>query len=86
MQKQYSAADSPLKDSAFLNLPHIRFYDWCYEQYGINQGVFNTIINYLEKILFVLKKLGYVESKRGVQGGYFLIKPPEDINIGDVIR
>ncbi|MET1029757.1 RrF2 family transcriptional regulator [Domibacillus tundrae] len=43
-------------------------------------------VKYLEKILLVLKKLGYVESKRGVQGGYFLNKPPEEINIGDVIR
>ncbi|WNS78338.1 Rrf2 family transcriptional regulator [Domibacillus sp. DTU_2020_1001157_1_SI_ALB_TIR_016] len=43
-------------------------------------------IKYLEKILLSLKKLGYVESKRGIQGGYFLSKSPAEINIGEVIR
>lgn len=46
MPKQYSAANTPLKDSAFLNLPTIHFYDWYYEQYGLNRGVFNTIDNW----------------------------------------
>lgn len=43
-------------------------------------------VKYLEKILLTLKKLGYVESKRGIHGGYFLSQQPEDINIGEVIR
>ncbi|WP_050183467.1 RrF2 family transcriptional regulator [Domibacillus robiginosus] len=43
-------------------------------------------VKYLEKILLSLKKLGYVESKRGIQGGYFLSKRPSEINIGEVIR
>jgi len=33
-----------------------------------------------------LKKWGYVGSKRGVQGGYFLRIPPNEIVIGEVIR
>lgn len=36
--------------------------------------------------MLLLKKLGYVESKRGVQGGYFLRMTPDQINIGEVIR
>ncbi|GAB7389022.1 hypothetical protein BSNK01_28600 [Bacillaceae bacterium] len=43
-------------------------------------------VKYLEQILLQLKKLGYVQSKRGIQGGYMLCSPPEDINIGEVIR
>lgn len=41
---------------------------------------------YLEQILYQLKKLGYVDSKRGVQGGYFLFKSPAEIHIGEIIR
>ncbi|MEM1505475.1 Rrf2 family transcriptional regulator [Domibacillus sp. 8LH] len=51
----------------------------------ISEGTLVTV-KYLEKILLSLKKLGYVESKRGVQGGYFLSKSPAEINIGEVIR
>ncbi|MCI2256307.1 Rrf2 family transcriptional regulator [Domibacillus sp. PGB-M46] len=51
----------------------------------ISEGTLVTV-KYLEKILLSLKKLGYVESKRGIQGGYFLSKPPAEINIGEVIR
>lgn len=43
-------------------------------------------IQYLEKILLQLKKLDYVQSKRGAKGGYLLHKNPEEINIGEVIR
>ncbi|MFM1655116.1 RrF2 family transcriptional regulator [Brevibacillus sp. B_LB10_24] len=43
-------------------------------------------VSYLEQILLQLKVLGYVKSKRGVQGGYALLLPPEQINIGEVIR
>lgn len=43
-------------------------------------------VKYLEQIMNQLKKLGYVESKRGVQGGYFLRLTPSEINIGEVIR
>ena len=43
-------------------------------------------VKYSEKILLSLKKLEYVESKRGIHGGYYLSKKPEEINIGEVIR
>jgi len=41
---------------------------------------------FLEQILLVLKNAGFVQSKRGVSGGYFLNKPPDEISLGDVIR
>ena len=41
---------------------------------------------FLEQILLSLKKGGFVDSKRGVNGGYFLVKSPEKITVGDVIR
>jgi Rrf2 family protein len=43
-------------------------------------------VKYLEQIMHLLKKFGYVESRRGTQGGYLLRIPPEEINIGEVIR
>ncbi|MFA5388833.1 MAG: Rrf2 family transcriptional regulator [Candidatus Omnitrophota bacterium] len=41
---------------------------------------------FLEQILLTLKKGGFVASKRGIDGGYFLAKPPETITVGEVIR
>lgn len=41
---------------------------------------------FLEQVLLVLKKGGYVDSKRGMNGGYFLAKPPENITVGELVR
>lgn len=41
---------------------------------------------FLEQILLLLKKGGFVASKQGPRGGYFLTKPPAEIAVGDVIR
>jgi Rrf2 family protein len=43
-------------------------------------------INYLEQLLLQLKRNGYVQSKRGVNGGYKLSRSPSEIVIGEVIR
>ena len=43
-------------------------------------------IEFLEQILLSLKRAGLLLSKRGVKGGYTLIKRPEDISLGQVIR
>ena len=40
---------------------------------------------FLEQILLGLRKAGFVESKRGVGGGYYLSRPPESISLGEVI-
>jgi Rrf2 family transcriptional regulator, cysteine metabolism repressor len=41
---------------------------------------------FLEIILNELKPTGLVESRRGVQGGFYLATPPEQITVGKVIR
>jgi len=41
---------------------------------------------FLEQILGLLRQEGYVESKRGKQGGSMLAKPMEQIKIGEVVR
>ncbi len=41
---------------------------------------------YLEQIIAVLNKAGYVKSVRGAQGGYMLAKPPEEYTVGMVLR
>jgi Rrf2 family protein len=41
---------------------------------------------FLELILAGLKQGGFVESRRGAEGGYLLAKPADTIIVGDVIR
>lgn len=41
---------------------------------------------YLEQIISVLNKAGYVKSIRGAQGGYMLKKAPKDYTIGMILR
>ncbi len=48
------------------------------ERHGIPQ-------HYLEQILVVLKKAGFVESFRGAQGGYALAKDPDSISVLEVL-
>jgi Rrf2 family protein len=41
---------------------------------------------FLETILAELKKHGFLESKRGAEGGYMLARPAESITVGQVLR
>lgn len=41
---------------------------------------------FLELILAALKQGGFVESRRGAEGGYLLARRPENITVGDVLR
>ena len=41
---------------------------------------------FLELILASLKQGGFVESRRGAEGGYLLARPANSILIGDVLR
>src|SRR5215467_9303381 len=43
-------------------------------------------VEFLEQILLALKRAGLLTSRRGMKGGYSLIKSPEDITLGQVIR
>lgn len=41
---------------------------------------------YLEQILLILKKAGFLKSKRGAEGGYKLSKSPDKIFLAEIIR
>src|ERR1017187_9815983 len=41
---------------------------------------------FLELILAGLKQGGFVESRRGAEGGYLLVRPPETLTAGEVLR
>ena len=40
---------------------------------------------YLEQIIGVLRRKGYVKSTRGAQGGYVLARSPDQISVGELI-
>lgn len=46
----------------------------------------NIPIKFLEAILLDLNRAGYLGSKRGKGGGYFIKKPMNKIKIGDLVR
>ena len=41
---------------------------------------------YLEQIISLLNKAGYLETARGNTGGYKLAKKPNEYKIGDILR
>ena len=41
---------------------------------------------FLENILLELKNLGFLGSKLGKSGGYFLLKNPEEVTLSDIVR
>ncbi len=41
---------------------------------------------FLEAILLDLRKAGYLGSKKGKGGGYYLLKPAEEINMAEIMR
>ena len=43
-------------------------------------------LKFLENILAELRHAGLVRSQRGVEGGYWLARPAEEISVADVIR
>ena len=43
-------------------------------------------VQYLEQILYKLKKDGIIEGKRGPNGGYKLAKTPEEINLYTIFK
>lgn len=46
----------------------------------------NISHKFLESILLTLKKAGFLGSKKGKGGGYYLLKPPSEIMMTDIIR
>ena len=41
---------------------------------------------YLEQIVPILNKSGFLKTNRGYQGGYMLSKPPRQYTVGDILR
>lgn len=41
---------------------------------------------YLEQIISLLNKVGFLESSRGYTGGYRLLKNPSEYSVGDILR
>jgi Rrf2 family protein len=41
---------------------------------------------FLEQILIQLRQAGFLESRRGKNGGYALARPVDEIRMGDVVR
>jgi len=41
---------------------------------------------YLEQVLLLLKRAGFLTSKRGSAGGYRLLRLPSEITVGSVLR
>lgn len=46
----------------------------------------NISLKYLEQIITPLSRAGLVVSGRGSQGGYRLVKPPEQYTAGEILR
>jgi len=42
--------------------------------------------HFLQQILLLLKRAGYLKSRKGRMGGYILAKPPDEINVAEIIR
>lgn len=45
----------------------------------------NVSAAYLEQLLPKLRRAGLIKSERGVQGGYQLAKPADQISVGDIL-
>ena len=43
-------------------------------------------MKFLENILSELRRAGIVGSRRGIEGGYWLARPPTEVTIADIIR
>jgi Rrf2 family protein len=43
-------------------------------------------VSFLENILTQLRSSGLVRSQRGPEGGYWLAKPADEVNLADIIR
>jgi len=46
----------------------------------------NISLKFLESILLTLRKNGFLSSKKGKGGGYYLLKEPKDIQMTAVMR
>ncbi|MDR1908370.1 MAG: Rrf2 family transcriptional regulator [Spirochaetaceae bacterium] len=43
-------------------------------------------VRYLEQVVIILRRAGFIRSVKGAFGGYALSRPPEEILVGDALR
>ena len=43
-------------------------------------------LQFLAQIVLVLKGAGYIDSKRGISGGFYLKKDPRSVTMGEIVR
>jgi Rrf2 family protein len=55
-------------------------------QIGVISKSENISQKFLESILLTLKKNGFLGSKKGKGGGYYLLKDPKDIKMSAIMR
>lgn len=46
----------------------------------------NISEKYLGQLVIQLKSAGFINSERGKNGGYFLARPPKDINLREIVE
>lgn len=46
----------------------------------------NLAIKYLEQIITLLTKAGFLRSVRGIKGGYCLARQPDQYSVGEILR
>ena len=57
-----------------------------YSQLGEIANTQDVPEKFLEQILLILKKAGYLTSQRGANGGFSLNKDPASIKLGEIVR
>jgi Rrf2 family protein len=56
---------------------------WRTEELSVREKI---PVKFLEQILLTLRHAGMLSAKRGVGGGYALLRGPQSISVGEVIR
>src|SRR5574339_618322 len=64
---------------AALCMPQRITVDQVAETFGISR-------HHLVKVVHDLGRSGYLQTQRGVGGGFTLARPPEEIRLGDIVR